>query len=88
MTISQGLAEKDDDPGFEIIHLSFRKKLSESLYGGPVNYYIGNIVFRLTDEDAINRMKYYMQENEELRSKVSILEQELTNEEKGCLVPK
>ena len=68
MTISQGLvSEENEDPGFEIIHLSFRKKLSESLYGGPVNYYCGNIVFRLTDPDAINRMKYYMEENEELR---------------------
>ncbi|UYA57474.1 hypothetical protein SCREM1_17 [Synechococcus phage S-CREM1] len=67
MTFSQGLANEGDDPGFEIIHLSFRKRLSESLYGGPVNYYIGNIVFRLTEEHAINRMKYYMEENEELR---------------------
>jgi hypothetical protein len=68
MTISQGLVmEENEDPGFEIIHLSFRKKLSESMYGGPVNYYIGNIVFRLTDPDAINRMKYYLEENEELR---------------------
>jgi hypothetical protein len=68
MTISQGLvSEENEDPGFEIIHLSFRKKLSENMYGGPVNYYCGNIVFRLTDPDAINRMKYYMEENEELR---------------------
>ena len=68
MSISQGLVmEENEDPGFEIIHLSFRKKLSGSMYGGPVNYYIGNIVFRLTDPDAINRMKYCMEENEELR---------------------
>ena len=68
MSISQGLVmEENEDPGFEIVHLSFRKKLSESMYGGPVNYYIGNIVFRLTDPDAINRMKYYLEENEELR---------------------
>ena len=68
MSISQGLVmEENEDPGFKIIHLSFRKKLSESIYGGPVNYYCGNIVFRLTDPDAINRMKYYMEENEELR---------------------
>jgi len=68
MSITQGLVmEENEEPGFEIIHLSFRKKLSESLYGGPVNYYCGNIVFRLTDPDAINRMKYYMEENEELR---------------------
>ena len=68
MTFSQGLVEKEkEEAGFEIIHLSFRKKLSESMYGGPVNYYIGNIVFRLSDPDAINRMKYYMEENEELR---------------------
>ena len=68
MTISQGLAETEDEElGFEILHLSFRKKLSESMYGGPVNYYVGNIVFRLTDESAISRMKYYLQENEELR---------------------
>ena len=67
MTISQGLVmNKDEDPGFEIIHLSFRKKLSESMYGGPVNYYIGNIVFRLTDPDAKGRMEYYMRENEDL----------------------
>jgi hypothetical protein len=68
MTFSQGLVgEENEEAGFEIIHLSFRKRLSESMYGGPVNYYIGNIVFRLTDPDAINRMKYYMEENEELR---------------------
>ncbi len=68
MSISQGLvSEENEDPGFEIIHLSFRKRESSHLYGGPVDYYIGNIVFRLTDPDAINRMKYYMQENEELR---------------------
>jgi hypothetical protein len=68
MTISQGLvSEENEDPGFEIIHLSFRKRESIHLYGGPVNYYCGNIVFRLTDPDAINRMKYYMEENEDLR---------------------
>ena len=68
MSITQGLVmEENEDPGFQILHLSFRKKLSESMYGGPVNYYCGNIVFRLTDPDAINRMKYYMEENEELR---------------------
>jgi hypothetical protein len=68
MTISQGLvSEENEDPGFEIIHLSFRKKESTHLYGGPVDYYVGNIVFRLSDPDAINRMKYYLQENEELR---------------------
>jgi hypothetical protein len=68
MTISQGLLEtEDEEPGFEIIHLSFRKKLSESMYGGPVNYYVGNIVFRLTDESAISRMKYYLEENEDIR---------------------
>lgn len=68
MTISQGLVmEENEDPGFEILHLSFRKRLSENGYGGPVNYYIGNIVFRLTDESAINRMKYYLKKTEELR---------------------
>lgn len=68
MTISQGLVmEEDEDPGFEIIHLSFRKKESESMYGGPVNYYCGNIVFRMTDPDAKRRMDYYLEKNEELR---------------------
>ena len=68
MSFSQGLVtEENEEPGFEIIHLSFPKRESTHLYGGPVDYYIGNIVFRLTDPDAINRMKYYMQENEELR---------------------
>lgn len=68
MSISQGLVmEENEEPGFEILHLSFRKKESENIYGGPVNYYIGNIVFRLTDENAIGRMKYYLEENEELR---------------------
>ncbi len=68
MTLSQGLVgEENEEAGFEIIHLSFRKRESSHLYGGPVNYYIGNIVFRLTDEDAINRMKYYLEKNEELR---------------------
>ncbi len=47
--ISQGLVEtENEDPGFEITHLSFRKRESSQLYGGPVDYYIGNIVFRLT----------------------------------------
>ena len=68
MIISQGLVmEKDEDPGFEIIHLSFRKRESTHIYGGPVDYYIGNIVFRLTDEGAIGRMKYYLEENERIR---------------------
>lgn len=68
MIISQGLAmEKDENPGFEIIHLSFRKRESTHVYGGPVDYYIGNIVFRLTDEGAIGRMKYYLEENERVR---------------------
>jgi hypothetical protein len=71
MTISQGLVEtEDEEPGFEIIHLSFRKKLSNDMCGGPVNFYIGNIVFRLTEENAINRMKYYLEENEKLRVSV------------------
>jgi hypothetical protein len=68
MSISQGLVmEENEESGFEILHLSFRKKLSESMYGGPVNYYIGNIVFRLTDPDAKRRMDYYLEKNEELR---------------------
>lgn len=68
MTISQGLVEtEDEDPGFEITHLSFRRKESSQLYGGPVHYYVGNIVFRLTNEDAKNRMEYIMQENERVR---------------------
>ena len=68
MSITQGLVmEENEEPGFKIIHLSFRKKLSESMYGGPVNYYIGNIVFRLTDPDAKRRMDYYLEENEDLR---------------------
>ena len=68
MTISQGLVDQEnEEAGFEIIHLSFRKRLSENLYGGPVNYYIGNIVFRLTNEDAKNRMNYYLEENEKVR---------------------
>jgi hypothetical protein len=68
MTISQGLVgTENEDPGFEIIHLSFRKKESSHLYGGPVNYYIGNIVFRLTNEDAKGRMEYILKENESIR---------------------
>jgi hypothetical protein len=68
MTITQGLVEtENEEPGFEILHLSFRKKRSENMYGGPVNYYIGNIVFRLTDENAKGRMEYILAENEELR---------------------
>jgi len=59
--------EENEEPGFEILHLSFRKRESSSLYGGPVDYYIGNIVFRLTDPDAKRRMDYYMEKNEELR---------------------
>ncbi len=68
MTISQGLVEtENEEPGFEILHLSFRKRKSENMYGGPVDYYIGNIVFRLTNEDAKGRMEYILAENEELR---------------------
>jgi hypothetical protein len=68
MTLSQGLVETEyEEPGFEILHLSFRKKLSESMYGGPVDYYVGNIVFRLTNEDAKGRMEYIMRENERVR---------------------
>ena len=68
MNISQGLVmEADEEPGFEILHLSFRKQESEAFSGAPINFYHGNIVFRLMNEDAINRMKYYLQENEELR---------------------
>lgn len=68
MSISQGLVmEENEEPGFKITHLSFRKKLSNSMYGGPVNYYVGNIVFRMTDPDAKRRMDYYLEENEDLR---------------------
>jgi hypothetical protein len=68
MSITQGLVEtEDEDPGFEITHLSFRKRRSENMYGGPVDYYIGNIVFRLTNEDAKGRMEYIIKENERLR---------------------
>jgi hypothetical protein len=66
--ISQGLVEtEDEDPGFEITHLSFRRRESSQLYGGPVHYYVGNIVFRLTNEDAKGRMEYIMRENERVR---------------------
>ena len=68
MSITQGLVEtENEDPGFEILHLSFRKKRSENMYGVPVDYYIGNIVFRLTDEDAKGRMEYILAENEKVR---------------------
>jgi len=68
MSLSQGLVmEENEEPGFQILHLSFRKRESSSFYGGPVDYYIGNIVFRLTDPDAKRRMEYYLKENEELR---------------------
>jgi hypothetical protein len=68
MSISQGLVEtENEDPGFEILHLSFRKRRSENTYGGPVDYYIGNIVFRLTNEDAKGRMEYIMAKNERVR---------------------
>ena len=68
MSISQGLVmEADEEPGFEILHLSFRKQESEAFSGAPINFYHGNIVFRLTNPDAINRVQYYLQENEELR---------------------
>lgn len=59
--------DADEKPGFEILHLSFRKKESEAFSGDPINYYIGNIVFRLTDESAVGRMQYYLEENEKLR---------------------
>jgi hypothetical protein len=66
--LSQGLVETEhEEPGFVITHLSFRKRESSQLYGGPVDYYIGNIVFRLTNEDAKGRMEYIMRENERVR---------------------
>jgi hypothetical protein len=66
--ISQGLVEtEEEDPGFVITHLSFRKRTSEDMFGGPVDYYIGNIVFRLTNGDAKGRMEYIMKENERVR---------------------
>ena len=66
--LTQGLVETEhEEPGFEITHLSFRKRESSSLYGGPVDYYVGNIVFRLTNEDAKGRMEYIMRENERVR---------------------
>ena len=68
MTLTQGLVEtEDENPGFEITHLSFRKRESSQLYGGPVHYYVGNIVFRLTNEDAKGRMEYIMAKNERVR---------------------
>ena len=68
MSISQGLVmDADEKPGFEILHLSFRKKESEAFSGAPINYYCGNIVFRLTDESAVGRMQYYLEKNEKLR---------------------
>lgn len=68
MSISQSLVmEKNQESGFEIVHLSFRKQECEAFSGSKINFYHGNIVFRLTDPDAINRMKYYMEENEEIR---------------------
>ena len=68
MSITQGLVmDADEKPGFEILHLSFRKKESEAFSGAPINYYCGNIVFRLTDESAIGRVQYYLEENEKLR---------------------
>jgi len=68
MVLTQGLVEEEnEDSGFEITHLSFRRRESSHLYGGPVHYYIGNIVFRLTNEDAKRRMEYIMQENERVR---------------------
>jgi hypothetical protein len=77
MTITQGLVEtENEEPGFEILHLSFRKKESSQLYGGPVFYYIGNIVFRLTNEDAKGRMEYILAENEKVRV---ALDEELHN---------
>jgi hypothetical protein len=68
MVLTQGLVEiENEDPGFEITHLSFRKRESSHLYGGPVDYYIGNIVFRLTNEDAKGRIEYILAENEKVR---------------------
>ena len=68
MSISQGLVmDADEEPGFEILHLSFRKQESEAFSGVPINFYHGNIVFRLTDESAVGRMQYYLEENEKLR---------------------
>ena len=68
MSITQGLVEtENEEPGFEILHLSFRKRISSSMYGGPIQYYIGNIVFRLTNEDAKGRMEYILAENERVR---------------------
>jgi hypothetical protein len=68
MSITQGLVDTEiENPGFEITHLSFRKKRSNNMYGGPVDYYIGNIIFRLTAEDAKHRMEYILAKNEKVR---------------------
>jgi hypothetical protein len=68
MVLTQGLTGiEEEEPGFEITHLSFRKKRSNNMCGGPVDYYIGNIVFRLTNESAKGRMEYILKENERVR---------------------
>lgn len=52
---------------FEILHLSFRKKMSGSSYGGPVNYYIGNIVFRMLSEEGKSFLEHDLEEYEKVQ---------------------
>jgi hypothetical protein len=56
-----------EEKQFEIIHLSFRKKRSGNSYGGPVNYYIGNIVFRMLDGEGKEHLKWRLEEYQAAR---------------------
>ena len=51
---------------FEILHLSFRKKQSEC-ETKTINYYIGNIVFRMLYEEGRQILKGDMEEYESVR---------------------
>jgi len=68
------------DSGFEIKHLSFRKFRSSPDYGGPVDYYLGNIVFSVSEPTLKDYLKLALQENVQIRG-FSTEEQLLESEE-------
>ena len=60
----EGMVSKNKQKEFEIIHLSFRKVKSE---GREINYYIGNIVFRMLYGEGKQMLERDMEEYESVR---------------------
>ena len=60
----ESTVSKNNQKEFEIIHLSFRKVKSE---GRGINYYIGNIVFRMLYGEGKQMLERDMEEYESVR---------------------